>query len=140
MPRFDTIEEMKLKYCKKVLARFAAASTFVLFAASQCCAGEKVPVPEDAGLYLGAGVYSPIGGMLCGGFCFTYWEPGTLDPTGAVELCAKEGFCNTLPFWQRGEKLQPFGRFVGSGIRPSMGFKRGVSSLIFGMAPKRPTV
>ena len=39
-----------MKYCKKVLARLAAASTFVLFAASQCCAGEKVPVPEDAGL------------------------------------------------------------------------------------------
>jgi len=68
----------------------SASAAFVLFLASPCCAGEKVPVPEDAGLYLGAGVYSPIGGMLCGGFCFTYWEPGTLDPTGCVRLAAAE--------------------------------------------------
>ena len=103
---------MKLKYCRKSLVRLSASAAFVLFLASPCCAGEKVPVPEDAGLYLGAGVYSPIGGMLCGGFCFTYWEPGTLDPTGAVELCAKEGFCNTLQFWQRGEKLRDLCRLA----------------------------
>ena len=77
-----------------------------IVAASLAAAADKFPVPEDTGLYLAAGVYPAVGGMLCGGFCFTYWEPGTLDPTGCVRLAAEEGFCNTLQFWARAEALR----------------------------------
>ena len=31
----------------------------------------KTPVPADAGIYVGSGVYPNHGKMLCGGFCFT---------------------------------------------------------------------
>lgn len=31
----------------------------------------KTPVPEDAGIYIGSGVYPNHGKMLTGGFCFT---------------------------------------------------------------------
>ena len=50
--------------------------------------------------------------MLCGGFCFTYWEPGTLDPTGAVRLAAEEGFCNALQFWTNNERLRDLCRLA----------------------------
>ena len=75
-------------------------------------AAEKFPVPEDTGIYLGTGVYEESGRMLCGGFCFTYWEPGTLDPTGAVRLAAEEGFCNALQFWTNNERLRDLCRLA----------------------------
>ncbi len=67
-----------------------ALSAGIASAAALASAAEKFPVPGDTGLYLGAGVYEESGRMLCGGFCFTYWEPGTLDPTGCVRLAAAE--------------------------------------------------
>ena len=76
------------------MKRLVALTTCIASAAAPASAAEKFPVPEDTGLYLGAGVYEESGRMLCGGFCFTYWEPGTLDPTGCVRLAAEEGFCN----------------------------------------------
>ena len=72
----------------------------------------KTPVPEDAGIYIGSGVYPNHGKMLTGGFCFTYWEPGTLDPTGAVELCVKEQVGNTLQFWRSNEILRDLCRLA----------------------------
>ena len=72
----------------------------------------KTPVPEDAGIYIGSGVYPNHGKMLTGGFCFTYWEPGTLDPTGAVELCVKEKVGNTLQFWRGNEILRDLCRLA----------------------------
>ena len=72
----------------------------------------KTPVPEDAGIYIGSGVYPNHGKMLTGGFCFTYWEPGTLDPTGAVELCVKEQVGNTLQFWRGNEILRDLCRLA----------------------------
>ncbi|MBR1920783.1 MAG: hypothetical protein IJ829_02125 [Kiritimatiellae bacterium] len=92
------------------LARACAIAA--LAACSAAVAADKIEVPADTGLYLGAGVYSPKGGVICGGFCFSYWEPGTLDTTGAVEMCAREGFCNTLQFWQSGEKLRDLCRLA----------------------------
>ena len=81
-----------------------------IVAASLAAAADKFPVPEDTGLYLAAGVYPAVGGMLCGGFCFTYWEPDKLDYDGIVDLCAKEGVGNTLQFWQSGETLLDLAR------------------------------
>ena len=70
----------------------------------------KTPVPGDVGAYIGSGVYSEFGKPICGGFCFTYWEPGTLSAEAAVELCAKEGVGNTLQFWQSNERLRRLAR------------------------------
>lgn len=66
----------------------------------------RTPLPEDVGGFIGSGVYSTFAGPLSGGFCFTYWEPGTLTPEEAVDLCAREGVGNTLQFWQNGERLR----------------------------------
>ena len=65
----------------------------------------KTPVPEDAGIYIGSGVYANEGKMKFPGFCFTYWEPDKLNYDEIVELCAKEQVGNTLQFWQGNEKL-----------------------------------
>ena len=65
----------------------------------------KTPVPADAGLYIGSGVYSNRGVMKMGGFCFTYWEPEKLDYDELIDLCVKEGVGNTLQFWQNNENL-----------------------------------
>ena len=91
------------------MKRLVALTTCIASAAAPASAAEKFPVPEDTGLYLGAGVYEESGRMLCGGFCFTYWEPGTLDPTGCVRLAAEEGFCNTLQFWLGARRLREIG-------------------------------
>ncbi len=93
----------------KTLERTTVA---LLSAAALAAAAEKFPVPEDTGIYLGTGVYEESGRMLCGGFCFTYWEPGTLDPTGAVRLAAEEGFCNALQFWTNNERLRDLCRLA----------------------------
>ena len=66
---------------------------------------EKTPLPSDAGIYIGSGVYGNNGKMKMGGFCFTYWEPEKLNLEEIVELCAREGVGNTLQFWQSNEKL-----------------------------------
>ena len=84
----------------------------VLALSSLSVAADKTAVPADTGIYIGAGVYPARGGMICGGFCFTYWEPGTLDPTGAVELCARERVGNFLQFWQNGEELRDLCRLA----------------------------
>jgi len=65
----------------------------------------KTPVPEDAGCYIGSGVYHNSGTMLVGGFCFTYWAPEKLQLDEIVDLCAKEKVGNTLQFWQGGDDL-----------------------------------
>ena len=65
----------------------------------------KTPVPEDAGIYIGSGVYENKAKMGCGGFCFTYWHPEKLTLDEQVELCAKEQVGNTMQFWQSNEKL-----------------------------------
>ena len=65
----------------------------------------KTPVPSDAGIYIGSGVYANTGKMKHPGFCFTYWEPEKLDYDEIIDLCAKEGVGNTLQFWQNNEKL-----------------------------------
>ena len=75
---------------KRLVALAAGIASTVSALPSPASAAEKFPVPDDTGLYLGAGVYEDSGRMLCGGFCFTYWEPGTLDPTGCVRLAAAE--------------------------------------------------
>ena len=66
----------------------------------------KTPVPADAGVYIGSGVYQNKGQMKFGGFCFTYWEPDRLDYDEILDLCAKEQVGNTLQFWQGNEKLR----------------------------------
>ena len=65
----------------------------------------KTPVPADAGIYIGSGVYANKGKMKLPGFCFTYWEPDKLDYDEIVELCAREQIGNTLQFWQGNEDL-----------------------------------
>ena len=97
-------------HAMKRLVALAAGIAAVVFAfLCSASAAEKFPVPEDTGIYLGTGVYESAGRMLCGGFCFTYWEPGTLDPTGCVRLAAEEGFCNTLQFWLGARRLREIG-------------------------------
>ena len=68
-------------------------------------ATEKRAVPADAGCYIGSGVYKCHGKMLGGGFCFTYWEPGTLTMDAALDLCKKEEVGNTLQWWTSNENL-----------------------------------
>ena len=97
---------------KRLVALAAGIAATVSALPSPASAAEKFPVPDDTGLYLGAGVYEDSGRMLCGGFCFTYWEPGTLDPTGAVRLAAEEGFCNALQFWTNNERLRDLCRLA----------------------------
>ena len=70
----------------------------------------KTPLPKDAGVYIGSGVYGNHGGMGCGGFCFTYWHPTKLNYYELIDLCAKEQVGNTLQFWQHGEQLLDFSR------------------------------
>ena len=97
---------------KRLVALAAGIAATVSALPSPASAAEKFPVPEDTGIYLGTGVYEESGRMLCGGFCFTYWEPGTLDPTGAVRLAAEEGFCNALQFWTNNERLRDLCRLA----------------------------
>ena len=97
---------------KRLVAIAAGIAATVSALPSPASAAEKFPVPEDTGIYLGTGVYEESGRMLCGGFCFTYWEPGTLDPTGAVRLAAEEGFCNALQFWTNNERLRDLCRLA----------------------------
>ena len=97
---------------KRLFALAAGIAATVSALPSPASAAEKFPVPEDTGIYLGTGVYEESGRMLCGGFCFTYWEPGTLDPTGAVRLAAEEGFCNALQFWTNNERLRDLCRLA----------------------------
>ena len=68
-------------------------------------ATKKTPVPADAGVYVGSGVYGNDARMGCGGFCFTYWHPEKLNYNELVDLCAKEQVGNTLQFWQSGGLL-----------------------------------
>ena len=70
----------------------------------------KTPLPEDARIYIGSGVYANKGTMKMGGFCFTYWEPDRLNYDEIVDLCAKEGVGNTLQFWQSNECLLDLAR------------------------------
>ena len=65
----------------------------------------KTPVPDLARIYIGSGVYGNNGGMNCGGFCFTYWNPTKLKYDELVDLCAKEEVGNTLQFWQNNDTL-----------------------------------
>ena len=96
----------------RLFALVAGIAATVSALPSPASAAEKFPVPEDTGIYLGTGVYEESGRMLCGGFCFTYWEPGTLDPTGCVRLAAEEGFCNALQFWTNNERLRDLCRLA----------------------------
>ena len=66
----------------------------------------RTPLPEDARIYIGSGVYANRGIMKMGGFCFTYWEPEKLDYDELIDLCVKEGVGNTLQFWQNNENLR----------------------------------
>ena len=101
-----------MRAMNRLVALAAGIAATVSALPSPASAAEKFPVPEDTGIYLGTGVYEESGRMLCGGFCFTYWEPGTLDPTGAVRLAAEEGFCNTLQFWTNNERLRDLCRLA----------------------------
>ena len=65
----------------------------------------ELALPDDVRIYVGSGVYSCFGKLLQTGFCFTYWEPGTLTPERIVDICAKEGVGNTLQFWQKDDQL-----------------------------------
>lgn len=65
----------------------------------------KTPVPDDAGCYIGSGVYGNSGKMVFGGFCFTYWSPSKLQTQEIVDLCAREKVGNILQFWQGNEDL-----------------------------------
>ena len=65
----------------------------------------KTPVPEDAGCFVGSGVYENHGRMHCAGFAFTYWSPEKLNYDEIVDLCVKEQVGNTLQFWQGDDTL-----------------------------------
>ena len=66
---------------------------------------KPLPLPEDARIYIGSGVYPNSDKMLGGGFCFTYWSPKKLSLQETVDLCAKEKVGNLLQFWQSGDTL-----------------------------------
>lgn len=65
-------------------------------------AKQKLP---ECGLFLGSGVYSHGGKLVCSGKAFTYWAPDFPTAKDTIELVCEANQGNTLQFWQHNQEL-----------------------------------
>ena len=76
---------------------------------TQTASRYRIKLPA-CGLFLGSGVYSHGGRLICSGKAFTYWSPDYPLPRHTVDLIIEANQGNTLQFWQHGRELLELAR------------------------------